>query len=122
MQLTRSPAAAHRISKTKPLRLMNNSNVLEIWSMRTVFSGSVTFGTVAQSATCVEGVLSPLTRMALQKRFNDPRKQFVDPYWTINSGVLSHGRGRPILMLDRREMRGVRNTHPSRSRLGSHLE
>ena len=33
--------------------------------------------------------------MALQKRFNDPRKQFVDPYWTIISGVLSHGRGRP---------------------------
>jgi len=27
--------------------------------------------------------------MALQKRFNDPRKQFVDPYWTIISGVLS---------------------------------
>jgi len=33
--------------------------------------------------------------MALQKRFNDPRKQFVDPYWTIISSVLSHGRGRP---------------------------
>ena len=32
--------------------------------------------------------------MALQKRFNDSRKQFVDPYWTIISGVLSHGRGR----------------------------
>src|ERR1700691_3188444 len=32
--------------------------------------------------------------MAPQKRFNDPRKQFVDPYWTIISGVLSHGRGR----------------------------
>jgi hypothetical protein len=35
--------------------------------------------------------------MALQKRFNDPRKQFVDPYWTIISGVLSHGRGRSKL-------------------------
>jgi hypothetical protein len=32
--------------------------------------------------------------MALQKRFNDPRKHFVDPYWTIISGVLSHGRSR----------------------------
>jgi hypothetical protein len=41
--------------------------------------------------------------MALQKRFNDPRKQFVDPYWTIISGVLSHGRGRSKLTLDRRE-------------------
>jgi hypothetical protein len=38
--------------------------------------------------------------MALQKRFNDPRKQFVDPYWTIISGVLSHGRGRPKLTLE----------------------
>jgi hypothetical protein len=40
--------------------------------------------------------------MALQKHFNDPRKQFVDPYWTIISGVLSHGRGRSDLTLDRR--------------------
>jgi hypothetical protein len=36
--------------------------------------------------------------MALQKRFNDPRKQFVDPYWTIISGVLSWGGG-PMLAL-----------------------
>ncbi len=35
--------------------------------------------------------------MALQKRFNDPQKQFVDLYWTIISGVLSHGRGRSKL-------------------------
>jgi len=41
--------------------------------------------------------------MALQKRFNDPRKQFVDPYWTIISGVLSHGRGRSEMTLDRLE-------------------
>jgi hypothetical protein len=41
--------------------------------------------------------------MALQKRFNDSRKQFVDPYWTIISSVLSHGRGRSKLALDRRE-------------------
>jgi hypothetical protein len=33
--------------------------------------------------------------MALQKRFSDPPKQFVDPYWTKISSVLSHGRGRP---------------------------
>lgn len=39
--------------------------------------------------------------MVLQKRFNDPQKQFVDPYWTIISGVLSHGRGRSKLTLDR---------------------
>ena len=38
--------------------------------------------------------------MALQKRFNDLREHFVDPYWTIISGVLSHGRGRPKLTLD----------------------
>jgi len=41
--------------------------------------------------------------MALQKRFSDPRKQFVDPYWTIISGVLSRGSGRSDLTLDRRE-------------------
>jgi hypothetical protein len=36
--------------------------------------------------------------MALQKRFNDPRKQFVDCYWTVNSGVLSRGRGRILAL------------------------
>jgi hypothetical protein len=36
--------------------------------------------------------------MALQKRFKDPRKQFVDSYWTIISAVLSHGRG-PMLAI-----------------------
>jgi hypothetical protein len=40
--------------------------------------------------------------MALQKRFNDPRKQFVDPYWTIISGVLSHGSDHSKMTLDRR--------------------
>jgi len=40
--------------------------------------------------------------MALQKRFNDPQEQFVDPYWTMISGVLSHGRGRSKFTLDRR--------------------
>src|SRR5450755_1790020 len=33
-------------------------------------------------------------RIALQKRFHDPRKQFVDPYWTMISGVISHASDR----------------------------
>ena len=40
--------------------------------------------------------------MALQKRFNNIGKQFVDCKWTIISGLLSHGRGRSKLTLDRR--------------------
>ncbi len=52
--------------------------------------------------------------MALQKRFNDPKKQFVDPYWTIISGVLSHGRGRSKLTLDiGREMRRIWSPQPA---------
>jgi hypothetical protein len=54
--------------------------------------------------------------MALQKRFTDPRKQFVDPYWTIISGVLSHGRGRAKLTLDRRECVEFGNVLPALSR------
>jgi len=45
--------------------------------------------------------------MALQKGFNDPWEQFVDPYWTIISGVLSRGRGRSKLRLIGREMRQI---------------
>src|ERR1700680_2217872 len=45
--------------------------------------------------------------MALQKRFNDPWNQFVDPYWTIISGVLSHGRGRSKLTLHPARMRRI---------------
>ncbi len=51
--------------------------------------------------------------MALQKRFSDPRKQFVDPYWTIISGVLSHGRGRSKLTLDRRECVEIESAQPA---------
>jgi len=51
--------------------------------------------------------------MALQKRFNDPRKQFVDPYWTIISGVLSRGRGRPKMTLDRAQMPRIGNVLPA---------
>ena len=51
--------------------------------------------------------------MALQKRFNDPWKQFVDPYWTIISGVLSRGRGRPKLRLIGLEIRRIWSVRPA---------
>jgi len=54
--------------------------------------------------------------MALQKRFNDLWKQFVDPYWTIISGVLSHGRGRPKNDVDRTQMRRLWERPASSSR------